>query len=150
MKFVLGDFKLWRIKKFIVLLMCMGISILVMFIISSDRLSSAFILAGLVLYAIIVDLSLIKRYAYTINVEDKDTEICIKKKKEEYFIKKVDIKGVTLKEIRYGGKWLDIIGYRLIIVADKKYIFDSVLLDENIYLEKNDLVNFYNYIKHII
>lgn len=35
-------------------------------------------------------------------------------------------------------------------MADKKYIFDSVLLDENISLENNDLVNFYNYIKNII
>lgn len=88
MKFVLGNFKLWHIKKFIVLLVCMGSSILAMFIINSDRLSSAFILAGLVLYAIIVDLSLIKQYSYTIYVEDKDTDIYIKKKKEEYFIKK--------------------------------------------------------------
>lgn len=87
MKFVLGNFKLWRIKKFLVLLVCMGSSILAMFIINSDRLSSAFILAGLVLYAIIVDLPLIKQYSYTIYVEDKDTEI-YKEKERRIFYKK--------------------------------------------------------------
>ena len=114
MKIVLGNFKLWRIKKFLVFTICMWISISILFRAKSDRFSSIFILIGLVLYAIIIDLPWVKNCINEIYVEDTD------------------------EEIKYGGKWLDTIGYRLIIKADKKYIFDSLLINENVSFKKSD------------
>ena len=71
-------------------------------------------------------------------MEDTDAEICIMEKKKIYTINKMEMKEVLLKEIKYGGKWLDTIGYRLIIIADKKYIFDSLLINENVSFKKSD------------
>ena len=104
MKIVLGNFKLWRIKKFLVFTICMWISISILFRAKSDRFSSIFILIGLVLYAIIIDLPWVKNCINEIYVEDTDAEICIMEKKKIYTIKKMEIKEVLLKEIKYGGK----------------------------------------------
>ena len=149
MKIVLGNFKLWRIKKFLVFTICMWISISILFRAKSDRFSSIFILIGLVLYAIIIDLPWVKNCINEIYVEDTDAEICIMEKKKIYTIKKMEIKEVLLKEIKYGGKWLDTIGYRLIIIADKKYIFDSVLMNENCNFKEGDFNQFVQLFKDI-
>ena len=61
----------------------------------------------------------------------------------------MEMKEVLLKEIKYGGKWLDTIGYRLIIKADKKYIFDSVLMNENCNFKEGDFNQFVQLFKDI-
>ena len=149
MKIVLGNFKLWRMKKFLIFTICIWSSILILFHIKSDRVSAIFILIGLILYAVIIDLPWVKSCTNEIYVEDRDTEICIMEKKKIYTIKKMEIKEVLLKEIKYGGKWLDTIGYRLIIIADKKYIFDSVLMNENCNFKEGDFNQFVQLFKDI-
>ena len=149
MKIVLGNFKLWRMKKFLIFTICIWSSILILFHIKSDRVSAIFILIGLILYAVIIDLPWVKNCINEIYVEDRDTEICIMEKKKIYTINKMEMKEVLLKEIKYGGKWLDTIGYRLIIIADKKYIFDSVLMNENCNFKEGDFNQFVQLFKDI-
>ncbi len=149
MKIVLGNFKLWRMKKFLIFTICIWSSILILFHIKSDRVSAIFILIGLILYAVIIDLPWVKSCTNEIYVEDRDTEICIMEKKKIYTINKMEMKEVLLKEIKYGGKWLDTIGYRLIIIADKKYIFDSVLMNENCNFKEGDFNQFVQLFKDI-
>lgn len=83
--------------------------------------------------------SWIKGFSYEIYAEDRDTEIYIKKKKKEYVIKKAEIQNVLWKEIRYGGRWLETVGYRLVVIADRKYVFDSVVLDKDGFSGDQDL-----------
>ena len=149
MKIVLGNFKLWRMKKFLIFTICIWSSILILFHIKSDRVSAIFILIGLILYAVIIDLPWVKSCTNEIYVEDRDTVICIMEKKKIYTINKMEMKEVLLKEIKYGGKWLDTIGYRLIIIADKKYIFDSVLMNENCNFKEGDFNQFVQLFKDI-
>lgn len=149
MKIVLGNFKLWRMKKFLIFTICIWSSILILFRVKSDRVSVIFILIGLILYAVIIDLPWVKSCTNEIYVEDRDTEICIMEKKKIYTINKMEMKEVLLKEIKYGGKWLDTIGYRLIIIADKKYIFDSVLMNENCNFKEGDFNQFVQLFKDI-
>lgn len=149
MKIVLGNFKLWRMKKFLIFTICIWSSILILFRVKSDRVSAIFILIGLILYAVIIDLPWVKSCTNEIYVEDRDTEICIMEKKKIYTINKMEMKEVLLKEIKYGGKWLDTIGYRLIIIADKKYIFDSVLMNENCNFKEGDFNQFVQLFKDI-
>ena len=149
MKIVLGNFKLWRMKKFLIFTICIWSSILILFHIKSDRVSAIFILIGLILYAVIIDLPWVKSCTNEIYVEDRDTEICIMEKKKIDTINKMEMKEVLLKEIKYGGKWLDTIGYRLIIIADKKYIFDSVLMNENCNFKEGDFNQFVQLFKDI-
>ena len=149
MKIVLGNFKLWRMKKFLIFTICIWSSILILFHIKSDRVSAIFILIGLILYAVIIDLPWVKSCTNEIYVEDRDTEICIMEKKKIYTINKMEMKEVLLKEIKYGGEWLDTIGYRLIIIADKKYIFDSVLMNENCNFKEGDFNQFVQLFKDI-
>lgn len=149
MKIVLGNFKLWRMKKFLIFTICIWSSILILFHIKSDRVSAIFILIGLILYAVIIDLPWVKSCTNEIYVEDRDTEICIMEKKKIYTINKMEMKEVLLKEIKYGGKWLDTIGYQLIIIADKKYIFDSVLMNENCNFKEGDFNQFVQLFKDI-
>ena len=122
---------------------------MILFHIKSDRVSAIFILIGLILYAVIIDLPWVKSCTNEIYVEDRDTEICIMEKKKIYTINKMEMKEVLLKEIKYGGKWLDTIGYRLIIIADKKYIFDSVLMNENCNFKEGDFNQFVQLFKDI-
>lgn len=130
MKVTLGNLRWRRVKMLFVFLVCMGSSIAVIAVVHSDKLSGVFLLAGLCIYGVIVELPWIKSASFEIYVENRITEFNIQKKRKEYRIQKDRIRDVYLKEIRYGGKWLDVIGYRLIVVADRKYIFDSVPLEE--------------------
>lgn len=139
MRIVLGSIKWWRFKMVLVLLVCVAGCILVMPIIKNDGLSSAFFWMVLILCAFIMESSWIKGFSYEIYAEDRDTEIYIKKKKKEFNIKKAEIQNVLWKEIRYGGRWFDTVGYRLVVIADRKYVFDSVVLDKDGFSGDQDL-----------
>ena len=73
MKIVLGNFKLWRMKKFLIFTICIWSSILILFHIKSDRVSAIFILIGLILYAVIIDLPWVKaapmKYMWKIEIQ---------------------------------------------------------------------------------
>ena len=62
-------------------------------------------------------------------------------KKKSYSIKKNKIDYIELKEVRYGGKWLDVIGYRLIVIAEQKFLFDFVFEDTEIEKEKQQILD---------
>ncbi|MCI8489494.1 MAG: hypothetical protein HFJ04_04475 [Lachnospiraceae bacterium] len=139
MRIVLGNIKWWRFKMVCVLLVCVAGSILAMSIIKNDGLSSSFFWMVLILCSFIMESSWIKGFSYEIYAEDRDTEIYIKKKKKEFVIKKAEIQNVLWKEIRYGGRWLETVGYRLVVIADRKYVFDSVVLDKDGFSGDQDL-----------
>ena len=130
MKIVLGNFKWYRIKKILFFFICMGCSLAAIICINNNELNTGFLFTGLILYEVITNLPFIKNYHYEAYISDQGNIIDIKTVKKEYFIRKMDITDVVLKEIWYGGKWLVVIGYRLIVKADKKYTFDSVFLNK--------------------
>ena len=144
MKVMLGNLKWWRFKNLLVIFICMGGSLAVVRIVNNDNLSGAFLLAGLVVAAVISESSWINSTSCQAYAEDRGTEIYIKKKGKEYTTRKEEIKKVIWKEISYGGRWLDTIGYRLIVTADRKYVFDSVLIEEDADAAKNDLKKLYH------
>ena len=130
MKIVLGNFKWYRIKKILIFFICMGCSLAVIICINNNELNTGFLFTGLILYEVFTNLPFIKNYHYEAYISDQGNIIDIKTVKKEYFIRKMDITDVVLEEIWYAGKWSVVIGYRLIVLADKKYTFDSVFLNK--------------------
>ena len=136
MKITLGNFRKWRIKKCLAFLFCMAVSVIAIVLINKTKLNTGILFSGLIFYDIIISLPFFKNNNYEAYISDQRNIINVKTDKIEFFIPKADIKDVLLKEVNYGGKWLDVIGYRLIITADRKYIFDSVFLNKEKDMDK--------------
>ncbi len=132
MEIWMGNFWLWRLKKFIVFLLCMISAVIFTVIIDNG----IFILLGIIIYGVLIeafDVTFFKtKYLANIYADDKEIIIITKNKKLNIEVNRIT--DVIMKDIKYGGKWLDIIGYRLIIVTkEKKYFFDSTFIDESNY-----------------
>lgn len=130
MKITLRSIKYWRIKKFLIFLCCMGISLLGIILINNNSLNTGIILLGIVIYDAVTNSLLFRKLYYEVYIEDLGSIIYIKKDKKEFFISKDKIKEVYVKEIHYGGRWLDVIGYQLIVIADQKYTFESLFWEQ--------------------
>lgn len=126
MKITLRSIKYWRIKKFLIFLCCMGISLSGIILINNNSLNTGIIILGIILYDAVTNSLLFRKLYYEVYIEDLGSIIYIKKDKKEFFISKNKIKDVYVKEIHYGGRWLDVIGYQLIVMADQKYTFESL------------------------
>lgn len=151
MKILLGDFKTWRIKRVIAFLLVMTISILILKFLNIEnyKFNTAIIIIFLFSIGLAID-SRIFRIEYITDYSENDRIIYIHNKKIDYKINKDDIIEVYNKEVFYGGRWLKVIGFQLIIVCkNRTYIFDSPY-KENCIWEETDLYKIENSIKKFI
>lgn len=145
MKILLGDFKKWRIKRVSLILAVMIVIAFILYIINISRveINTAIFVIALIVTGLVVD-SQIFRKEYITECTEKDDYIYIKNEKVNYKINKKDIRSIYYKEIVYGGRSLDVVGFRLVLFCkDKKYVFDSIY-QENAKWEETDLVKLYN------
>lgn len=151
MKILLGDFKTWRIKRVIAFLLVMTIAILILKFLNIEnyKFNTAIIIIFLFSIGLAID-SRIFRIEYITDYSENDRIIYIHNKKIDYKINKDDIIEVYNKEVFYGGRWLKVIGFQLIIVCkNRTYIFDSPY-KENCIWEETDLYKIENSIKKFI
>lgn len=151
MKILLGDFKIWRIKRVIAFLLVMTISILILKFLNIEnyKFNTAILIIFLFSIGLAID-SRIFRIEYITDYSENDRIIYIHNKKIDYKINKDDIIEVYNKEVFYGGRWLKVIGFQLIIVCkNRTYIFDSPY-KENCIWEETDLYKIENSIKKFI
>lgn len=151
MKILLGDFKTWRIKRVIAFLLVMTISILILKFLNIEnyKFNTAILIIFLFSIGLAID-SRIFRIEYITDYSENDRIIYIHNKKIDYKINKDDIIEVYNKEVFYGGRWLKVIGFQLIIVCkNRTYIFDSPY-KENCIWEETDLYKIENSIKKFI
>ena len=151
MKILLGDFKTWRIKRGIAFLLVMTIAILILKFLNIEnyKFNTAILIIFLFSIGLAID-SRIFRIEYITDYSENDRIIYIHNKKIDYKINKDDIIEVYNKEVFYGGRWLKVIGFQLIIVCkNRTYIFDSPY-KENCTWEETDLYKIENSIKKFI
>ena len=151
MKILLGDFKIWRIKRVIAFLLVMTIAILILKFLNIEnyKFNTAILIIFLFSIGLAID-SRIFRIEYITDYSENDRIIYIHNKKIDYKINKDDIIEVYNKEVFYGGRWLKVIGFQLIIVCkNRTYIFDSPY-KENCTWEETDLYKIENSMKKFI
>lgn len=151
MKILLGDFKIWRIKRVIAFLLVMTIAILILKFLNIEnyKFNTAILIIFLFSIGLAID-SRIFRIEYITDYSENDRIIYIHNKKIDYKINKDDIIEVYNKEVFYGGRWLKVIGFQLIIVCkNRTYSFDSPY-KENCIWEETDLYKIENSIKKFI
>ena len=140
MKTTLRSIKYWRIKKFLIFLCCMGISLSGIILINNDSLNTGILISGIVLYDAVTNSRLLfRKLYYEVFIEDLGSIIYIRKDKKEFFIPKNKITDVYVKEIHYGGRWLEVIGYQLIVMADQKYTFESLFGEQESQQKKAEM-----------
>ena len=149
-KLMLGSFFCWRMKKFLAFACCVGGCAGLAFAVKSDFLGAA-LLCGIIAYDVLIHLPCVKRTCCEVMVRDDGDKLCIRYLpkgwnqklcfgwRREAVIRRDAIRDVRLKEIRYGGRWMGRIGYRMTVRAEKDYRFDSVLLQEGDTVEQSGL-----------
>ena len=145
MKILLGDFRTWRIKRFTLISIVIILVIVILRISDIDRVkvNTLIIAITLLIIGVIAD-SKIFRKEYVTECEEKDNYVYIKNKKINKKINRKDISNIYYREIVYGGRWLKVIGFRLIVECENdKCRFDSVY-KENCKWEDTDLIKLYN------
>lgn len=150
MYILLGDFKLWRVKRFLLISIVLIIILCILSIINISivGINTLIMLISLIILGFISD-SKIFRKEYTTECLDKGEYIYIKNEKVNLKIYKKDISNIYYKEIVYGGRWLERIGYRLILeYKNNKYIFDSIY-QKNSKWEETDLIKLYNMLRNV-
>lgn len=131
MKIVLSDFKMWRIKKIICFTICIIAAFILGFCTKNMEKIGVFLLTSLVVYGCMIEQPFMKKN-YIAYIENRGKNILVIINGKAVKIEKNEIQKVYMKEIRYGGKWLEPIGQRLIVCTDhKKYHFDSAFRKEN-------------------
>ena len=145
MKILLGDFRKWRIKRFALISIVITLIIVILRISNNDSVKvNTFIIAIILLIIGVIADSKLFRKEYVTECEEKGNYVYIKNKKINKKINRKDISNIYYKEIAYGGRWLKVIGFRLIVECENdKYIFDSIY-KENCKWEDTDLIKLYN------
>lgn len=140
MRIVLGNFWYWRIKKIAVFALCMGCCIAAMLVWNLAN-GTVLLIGGLLAYDVIAHLPWVKNTFCEAVVQDCGDAFRIRYEPKraiqklffgrgrESVIAKKEIRDVRIKEMWYGGRWFQRIGYRLIVKADRNYVFDSVVLE---------------------
>lgn len=150
MEVLLGDLRLQRrgnILLFLILMSCCICAIYLLYVMDIDQegLNTTIIIIGLIICGIVESSGLFKK-EYKTSCEIQGKEIFIKNQKEEVCIKFDEIKRIYYKEMRYGGKWLEPIGYRMVIETKmKKYYWDSIYREEEKW-ENTGLFCLYQYL----
>lgn len=144
MKIYLGNFRLWRIRKFLLFSMCMLLSGIIGLCVEN----CVWLFIGLVIYGVIIDvidLDVIKE----VNIYKEGPNLVIKGSKTiEICLDEID--KIYITDIRYGGKRIDVIGYRMyVITKGKKYTFDSVPIQKD-KVSYKDLFQLEKYIRKLI
>lgn len=101
MKTTLRSIKYWRIKKILIFLCCMGISLSGIILINNNSLNTGILILGIILYDAVTNSLLFRKLYNEVYIEDLGSIIYIKKDKKEFFISKDKIKEVYVKEIHY-------------------------------------------------
>lgn len=131
MKIMLSDFKIWRIKKITSFIICMLGALIFGVCTENIERIGVFIVGSLIIYGCVIELPFVKKN-YSAYVEDKEYDIWVTMNGRTVKIKKDEIEKVYIKEIWYGGKWIETIGQRLIVsTKHKNYYFDSAFISEN-------------------
>lgn len=150
MRITLGNFRYWRIKKISAFALCMGCAAAVMMALDLAD-GTMLLIVGLIAYDAMIHLPWVKHTFCEAVVQDWGDAFCVRYvpkgmlqkmffgRGKETVIAKKEIRDVRIKEMWYGGRWLERIGYRLIVRADKNYRFDSVFLENGKTLEACDL-----------
>lgn len=98
--------------------------------IEQEGVNTVIIIISLIICGIVESSDFFKK-EYKTSCKIQGKEIFVKNEKKEMCIKFEEIKRIYYKEIRYGGKWLEPIGYRMVIETKmKKYYWDSVYKEE--------------------
>ena len=129
----------WRVKKISVFALCIGCAAAVMMALDLAN-GTMLLIAGLIAYDAMIHLPYVKNTFCEAVVQDQGDAFCIRYapkgimqkmffgRGKETVIAKKEIRDVRIKEMWYGGRWFQRIGYRLIVKADQNYKFDSVFL----------------------
>lgn len=146
MKVILSDFKLWRRKKISCFIICIFGALILAICTENKEKIGVFVLISLIIYSCVIELPFVKKN-YVAHVENKEQDILITMNGKTVKIKKNEIEKVYMKEMRYGGRWLETIGQRLIVsTKQKKYYFDSAFIKEN-NNDNTDIYKLYNLVK---
>lgn len=131
----LGNFTKWRIRRISILVIGMLIAgSLVVCLKKSLLVNDLILLFGLAGSAVFMELPQIRGEAKNAWVVSDEQKIIV----GDFTIDRKDIESVAWKEIRYGGRFLEIIGYRIVVKAgNKKYKLDSDFIS-NSYDPKTD------------
>lgn len=137
------DFKRWRLKRILAFFCCISLSFFLIFVCKNDTLGTFFFILGMIVYSIVVNFRFISENSLVFEVLPEEDEIVIKGPKTETCFKKGSIVRIESKEIRYGGRWLDVIGKQLILyTATKKYFFGFEICDDKELLDgKHDVAD---------
>lgn len=131
MKVILSNFKLWRLKKTFCLLMCISSSLFLAVSLKYTEKIGVFIVISLVVYGYMIEQPFMKKN-YIASIEKNEQDISIIMNNKILKIEKDKIRKVYMKQISYGGRWLETVGNRLVVITDDKtYHFDSAFKNKN-------------------
>lgn len=123
----LNNFGKWRAKKFCLFCICILLAIMLGVLAKDGKMIGILLIMGLGIYGYIVQQPFFNR-DFTAEVEADRKNVYIRINKKVHKIQWDEIEKVSIKEVMYGGKWLEVIGYRLTICTTSgKYHFDSAL-----------------------
>lgn len=123
----LNDFGKWRAKKFCLFCICILSAIMPGVLVKNGKMIGLLLIISLGVYGYIVQQPFFNR-DFTAVIETDRKNIYIKINKKVYKIERDKIEKVSIREVMYGGKWLEVIGYRLTICTTSgKCHFDSAL-----------------------
>lgn len=124
----LGNIRYWRLGRFLCLVVIIIIEIIIAIFLDVVDLT-ALAICGLVIMIFIEQSKYFKRI-YSTKYSIVNGNFTIDNSYIHIACSITDIENLQLKEIRYGGRFLDIIGWRLMFsVKGKKYHVDSKILD---------------------
>lgn len=123
----LNDFGKWRAKKFCLFCICVLSAIMPGVLVKNGKMIGLLIIISLGVYGYIVQQPFFNR-DFTAVIETDRKNIYIKINKKVHKIERDKIEKVSIREVMYGGKWLEVIGYRLTICTTSGQChFDSAL-----------------------
>ena len=123
----LNDFRKWRAKKFCLFCICILSAIMPGVLVKNGKMIGLLLIISLGVYGYIVQQPFFNR-DFTAVIETDRKNIYIKINKKVHKIERDKIEKVSIREVMYGGKWLEVIGYRLTIcTASGQCHFDSAL-----------------------
>lgn len=123
----LNNFGKWRAKKFCLFCICVLSAIILGALVKNGKMIGLLLIISLGVYSYIVQQPFFNR-DFTAVIETDRKNIYIKINKKVHKIERDKIEKVSIREVMYGGKWLEVIGYRLTICTTSGQChFDSAL-----------------------
>ena len=124
----LGDIRYWRLCRFLCLGVIINIVIIITIFLDGVDLMVLVICGFGIMIFIEQSKFFIRVYSTKYSVDSE--KFMLYNSRIHIACSTTDIENLQLKEIRYGGRYLDVIGWRLMFsVKGKKYQVDSKILD---------------------